>query len=62
MKPQKLNKGDKVAIVSLSRGILGMSFCKHQLELALKRLDEMDLVPVIMPNALEIMDYLAEHP
>ena len=25
-KPKKLNKGDKVAIVSLSRGILGCPF------------------------------------
>lgn len=62
MKPQKLNKGDKVAIVSLSRGILGMPYCAHQLELALKRLEEMDLVPVIMPNALKDINYLAEHP
>ena len=26
IKPQKLNKGDKVAILSLSRGLLGMPF------------------------------------
>ena len=33
IKPKKLNKGDKVAIVSLSLGILGMPFCKHELEI-----------------------------
>ena len=62
IKPKKLNKGDKVAIVSLSRGLLGMPFCKHELDLGLKRLKEFGLVPVIMPNALKDMDYLAKHP
>ncbi len=32
IKPQKLNQGDKIAIVSLSRGLLGMPFCKHELD------------------------------
>ena len=50
MKPKKLNKGDKIAIVSLSRGLLGMPFCKHELDLAIKRLEEFGLVPVIMPR------------
>lgn len=62
LKPYKLNKGDKVAIVSLSRGLLGMPFCSHQLELGIKRLEEMGLVPVVMPNALKELDYLANHP
>ena len=62
IKPHKLNKGDKVAIVSLSRGLLGMPFCKHELDIALKRIKEYDLIPVIMPNALKDLDYLKEHP
>ena len=62
MKPVKLNKGDKVAIVSLSRGLLGMPFCKHELDLGLKRLKELGLVPVIMPNSLKDMKYIEEHP
>ena len=62
IKPQKLNIGDKVAIVSLSRGILGMPFAKHELDLGIKRLKDMGLEPVIMPNALKDMDYLADHP
>ena len=53
IKPQKLNKGDKIAIVSLSRGLLGMPFCKHELDIAIKRLKEFGLEPVIMPNALK---------
>ena len=62
IKPQKLNKGDKVAIVSLSRGLLGMPFCKHELDIAIKRLEEFGLIPVIMPNALKDMDYIQNHP
>lgn len=62
IKPRKLNKGDKVAIVSLSRGLLGMPFVKHELDLGIKRLKEFGLEPVIMPNSLKDMDYLFEHP
>ena len=62
MKPKHLKPGDKVAIVSLSRGLLGEDFIKHELELGIKRLEELELVPVIMPNALKGMKFLAEHP
>ena len=62
MKPKCLQKGDKVAIVSLSSGLLGESFITHELELGIKRLEELGLVPVIMPNALKGMEYLANHP
>ncbi|MCX4364671.1 MAG: LD-carboxypeptidase [Bacilli bacterium] len=62
MQPKSLKKGDKVAIVSLSRGLLGMPFCKHELDLGIKRLEEMGLIPVIMDNALKDMDYLEAHP
>ena len=62
IKPKKLNKEDKVAIVSLSRGLLGMPFCKHELDIAIKRLEEFELVPVIMPNALKDMEYIQNHP
>lgn len=62
VKPHKLKKGDKIAIVSLSRGLLGMSFCKHELDIAIKRLKEFGLEPVIMPNSLKDMKYLEEHP
>ena len=62
LKPKKLNKGDKVAIISLSRGLLGMPFVKHELDLGIKRLKEMGLVPVIMSNSLKDIDYLFNHP
>lgn len=62
IKPEPLKKGDKIAIVSLSRGILGKASCKHELELGIRRLEEFGLVPVIMPNALKDFKYLEEHP
>ena len=62
IKPTKLNPGDQVAIVSLSSGILGMDYCKHELEIGINRIKEFGLEPVIMPNALKGVDYLKEHP
>ena len=47
IKPHKLSKGDKVAIVSLSKGLLGMPFCKHELDIAIKRFEEFGLIQVI---------------
>lgn len=61
-KPRALKKGDKIAIVSLSRGLLGMPYCRHELEIGIKRLEEMGLEPVLMPNALKDLNYLEEHP
>lgn len=48
---EKLKKGDKVAIVSLSSGMLGGEFCSHNIEIGVKRLKEYGLLPVFMPNA-----------
>ena len=61
-KPKALKKGDKIAIVSLSRGLLGMPFCKHELDIGLRRLREYGLEPIIMPNSLKDLKYLEEHP
>lgn len=62
IKPQRLKPGDKVAIVSLSSGILGEDFSAHQLPLGEKRLKEMGLDFEYMPNALKGVDYLRDHP
>ena len=63
IKPKCLRKGDKVAIVSLSRGMLGEKLFIHKYEIAKKRLeDEYGLVVVAMPNSLKGIDYLYEHP
>lgn len=62
IKPKGLQKGDRVAIVSLSSGILGEPYAKHQLELGIKRLRDFSLEPVIMSNALKGIDELQKHP
>jgi len=62
IKPRALKKGDRVAIVSLSSGLLGESFCSHDVEIAKKRLEDMGLEAVFMPNSLKGIDYLREHP
>lgn len=59
---KKLVKNDKVGIVCLSRGLLGLPGCKHELDLAIKRLNDYGLVPVIMPNAMLPMDVLEQNP
>ena len=59
---RKLRKGDRVAIVSLSSGMLGEDFCSHNIEIGVKRLKEYGLEPVFMPNALKGIEYLRTHP
>ena len=59
---RKLKKGDKVAIVSLSSGMLGEDFCSHNIEIGVKRLKEYGLEPIFMPNALKGIEYLQAHP
>ena len=39
MKAKCLRPGDKVAIVSLSSGVMGEPFAKHEVEIAEKRLE-----------------------
>ena len=62
LKPKKLKKGDKVAIVSLSSGMLGEDFCSHNIEIGVRRLRAFGLEPVFMPNALKGIDFLNEYP
>lgn len=62
LKPKVLKKGDGVAIVSLSSGILGEDICKHQLALGEKRLIEMGLKPIFMKHTLKGLDFIKNHP
>lgn len=63
IKPKCLKAGDKVAIVSLSRGMLGEQMFIHKYHLAKERLEkEYRLQVIAMPNALKGMDYLYHHP
>ena len=63
IKPEKLQKGDTVAIVSLSSGTAGEELFRHRYEQGKKRLEEVfGLKTVTMPNALKGCEYLSKHP
>lgn len=63
IKPERLRKGDKVAIVSLSDGMLGEKEYLNKYELGKKRLEEkFGLEVIAMPNCLKGEKYLYEHP
>ncbi len=51
-----------IGIVSLSQGILGESFMKHEVENGLRRLKDMGLEVKFMPNALKGIEYIEAHP
>ncbi len=50
------------AIVSLSSGVLGESFVKHELDIGLKRLQEYGINVRFMPHALKGLEYVRDHP
>ncbi|MGI5105959.1 LD-carboxypeptidase [Treponema socranskii] len=52
----------KVAIISLSSGILGEPFVRHEVKIGMKRLHDYGLEVVTTENALKGMTYLSEHP
>lgn len=63
IKPNRLRKGDKVAILSLSRGMLGEDKFIHILDIAKERLEkEYGLEVVVMPNALKGIEFLYNNP
>lgn len=63
IKPERLKKGDKVAIVSLSSGMLGEKEFIHKYYLGKQRLEEkFGLEVVTMQNTLKGIEYIYEHP
>lgn len=63
VKPQSLNRGDKVATVSLSWGGAGDKHLLWRYNLGKKRLQEQFGLEVVeMPNTLKGSDYLYRHP
>ena len=60
--PSPLKKGDKVAVISLSSGILGEPYCAHEKELGIKKLREFGLEPVFTEHALMGTDFIMKHP
>ena len=51
-----------IAIVSLSSGILGESYIKHEVDLGVKRLNELGVNVEFMPHALKGLEYVKNHP
>ena len=63
IKPKKLKKGDKVAVVSLSWGGLGDDNLIHKFHIAKNRLEnDFGLEVVCMPHALKGTDFVKDHP
>lgn len=63
IKPKRLRRGDKVAVVSLSWGGLGDEALLHKYHIAKRRLEEeFGLTVVPMPHALKGSRFVAEHP
>ena len=62
IKPKKLEKGDTIAIVSLSSGMAGDKQFKHRYELGKRRIEELGLNVVTMQNALKGSKFLYNHP
>lgn len=62
LKSKRLQKGEVVAIVSLSSGTLGESYAAHQLELGEKRLRALGLDVVYTPNSRKGTRFLSAHP
>ena len=52
----------KIAIVSLSSGILGEEFAKHEVEIGIKRLEEYGLEIKMMSHAQSGIEYVKNHP
>ncbi len=62
IKPKRLEKGDKVAIVSLSSGMLGEDMFIHKLDIGKERLASYGLEVVVMPHALKGSEFIYKHP
>ena len=62
IKPNYLSPGNRIAIVSLSSGMLGEESCSHNITIGAKRMEEFGLTPVFMPNSLKGEAFLAQHP
>ena len=61
IKPKRLKEGDKVAVVSLSAGLIGEPWAVHKFHLAKQRMKEIfGLELVAMPNALKGVSFISE--
>ena len=51
-----------IGIVSLSSGIIGEDFVKHEVDLGIQRLKDLGLNPIFLPHSLKGLDFIKEHP
>ena len=62
IKPKRLSKGDKIAVVSLSWGGLGDDCFIHKFNIAKERLEkDFGLEVICMPHALQGSEFVANH-
>ena len=52
----------KIGIVSLSSGVLGEDFVKHEVDLGVKRINDYGIEVEFLPNALKGMEFIKDHP
>ena len=51
-----------IGIVSLSSGVIGEDFVKHEVDLGLQRLRDLGLNPIFLPHSLKGLDFIKDHP
>ena len=51
-----------IAIVSLSSGTIGEDFVKHEVDIGIKRLNDLGMNVTFMPHALKGIEYVKDHP
>lgn len=62
IKPRPLRKGDKVAVICLSNGILGNIGCVQQVDIGVQRINALGLDICFTKHAFRGTDYILAHP
>ena len=62
IRPEPLKKGDKIAVVCLSSGILGNIGCVRQVDIGVRRMNEFGLDICFTKHALRGSDFIMSHP
>ena len=50
-----------IGIISLSSGIIGEDFVKHEVDLGVQRLKDLGLNPIFLPHSLKGLDFIKAH-
>ena len=51
-----------IGIISLSSGIIGEDFVKHEVDLGVQRLKDLGLNPIFLSHSLKGLDFIKDHP